>query len=229
MIKAAVFDLDDTLLDFLSLKRQCVDSAIDAMIAAGLTLPKAKAVERVYQIYYRDGLEDQEIFNKFLQQEMGQIDYKILAAGVLAYKKSKSLITPYPGVPETLIELIRMNISLAILTDAPKLQAWTRLIESHLQNYFPIVIGFEDTGKRKPHPDPFKMVLSKLGTLPSETLMVGDMIEKDLVGGRGAGMVTAYVMYNSSSVRKPEYEVDDFADYKLTAFPEILNIVKNHK
>lgn len=221
-----MFDLDDTLLDFMGLKRRCIDSAVDAMTNAGLTVPKAKAVERIYQIYYKEGLENQDIFNIFLQQELGQIDYKILAAAIIAYKKTKSQIAPYPGVPETLVELLRQNIKLGVLTDAPKLAAWTRLTEAHLQDYFSVVIAFEDTNKRKPHPDPFKLVLQKLGVSAGDALMVGDWAERDMLGGRSAGMVTAYVNYNNSTLKKPEHELDDVVDYKLSSFKDIISIVK---
>lgn len=228
MIKAIVFDLDDTLLDFMGLKRICVDAAVDAMTNAGLTIPKSKAVERIYQIYYKNGLENQEIFDHFLTQELGTIDYKILAAAVLAYKKARSRITPYPGVPETLVSLLKQNIKLGVLTDAPVLAAWTRLTEAHLQDYFDHVVAFEHTNKRKPHPDPFKLVLQKLGTQASETLMVGDWSSRDMLGGRSAGMVTGYVMYNNSTLKTPDHELEDIVDYKLTSFKDILQIVKTH-
>lgn len=228
-LKAVVFDMDDTLLDFLSLKRSCIDSAVSAMINAGLTVPKAKAVERVYQIYYKEGLESQNVLDKFLLQELGQVDYKMLAAGILAYKKTKGQIAPYPGVTSTLSELMRMGIKLAVLSDAPRLQVWTRLTEAHLQDYFEAVVSFDDTGKRKPHPEPFRLVSSKLGVSPSDTLFVGDWFDRDILGGRSAGMVTAYVKYNNSTMQKQDHELDDFVDYKLEAFRDVLGIVKNHE
>ncbi len=45
MIKAVIFDLDNTLVDFMSMKRQAVTAAITAMIDAGLglTVPEAKS------------------------------------------------------------------------------------------------------------------------------------------------------------------------------------------
>lgn len=228
MIQGIVFDLDDSLIPFMSLKRSCVDAAVDAMIHTGLTIPKVKAVERIYQIYYKDGLESQEIFDKFMVQELGGIDYKMLAAAVIAYKKTRARITPYPGVPPTLAELLRMGIKLAILSDAPKLQAWTRLTEAHLQDYFEHVVTFEDTNKRKPHPDPFKLVIQKLGTAPGDTLMVGDWASRDMLGGRSAGMVTAYVQYNDSAMQTPDQELEDIVDYKLASFRDITSIVKTH-
>jgi beta-phosphoglucomutase-like phosphatase (HAD superfamily) len=36
MIKAVIFDLDNTLVDFMAMKHQAIDAAINAMIDAGL-------------------------------------------------------------------------------------------------------------------------------------------------------------------------------------------------
>ncbi len=43
MIKAVIFDLDNTLVDFMHMKRQAVNAAISSMIDAGLGLTHAEA------------------------------------------------------------------------------------------------------------------------------------------------------------------------------------------
>ena len=43
MIKAVIFDLDNTLLDFKKMKEQGVKAAISAMIEAGLDYDEDKA------------------------------------------------------------------------------------------------------------------------------------------------------------------------------------------
>ena len=45
MIKAAIFDLDNTLVDFLYMKNQAIDSAISGMIASGLKVEKEQALQ----------------------------------------------------------------------------------------------------------------------------------------------------------------------------------------
>ena len=51
----------------------------------------------------------------------------------------------------------------------------------------PIIAG-------KPSPTLYEFALDKLGTLPSETLAVGDRIETDIIGGQRAGLKTALVL-----------------------------------
>ena len=51
MIKAVIFDLDNTLLDFMSVKKKAVDAAILAMIEAGLQVNSETAQKDIFDIY----------------------------------------------------------------------------------------------------------------------------------------------------------------------------------
>ena len=68
MIKAVIFDLDNTLIDFLKFKDRCCSAAIDAMIDAGLKIPKQKGMKMIYKLYSKYGMEDHTIFQKFLKK-----------------------------------------------------------------------------------------------------------------------------------------------------------------
>jgi 4-nitrophenyl phosphatase len=46
----------------------------------------------------------------------------------------------------------------------------------------------------KPQPTMFELALSSLGTLPDETLVIGDRLETDIAGGQAAGCRTAVVL-----------------------------------
>ena len=58
MIKAVIFDLDNTLVDFMRVKRAAVGAAVDAMIDAGLNAPKEETIKQVFNMYDREGIED---------------------------------------------------------------------------------------------------------------------------------------------------------------------------
>jgi 4-nitrophenyl phosphatase len=51
----------------------------------------------------------------------------------------------------------------------------------------------------KPFPDMFHLALSRLQTLPQETLAVGDQLETDIAGATAAGCLTALVLTGVSS------------------------------
>ena len=67
MIKAVIFDLDNTLLDFVTMKREAVRSALIAMSAAGLDINVESSYKRVMRIYEEGGWENQLVFNDFLR------------------------------------------------------------------------------------------------------------------------------------------------------------------
>ena len=103
MTKAIIFDLDNTLIDFMKMKRISVEQAIDAMIDAGLALPKKKALDELYKIYWKEGIEDPKIFQKFLKKITGKVDYKKLAYAITAYRKARiGFLHSYPGTKSIL-------------------------------------------------------------------------------------------------------------------------------
>jgi putative hydrolase of the HAD superfamily len=162
-IKAVIFDLDNTLVDFMRVKRAAVAGAVEAMIDAGLTESREAATKRIFTMYDREGIEDQRVFDKILVETYGLIDYRILAAGVLGYRKAKEgHLVLYPHVRQAIIHLIRMGLKLGLVTDAPRLSAWMRLVSLGLDPFFDTVVTNEDTGKKKPHPAPFQLALSRL-------------------------------------------------------------------
>lgn len=226
MIKAIIFDFDNTLMDFMKMKRAAVEAAVDAMIDAGLTYKKAEMVEKVYQIYSKEGIEDQAIFDKVLQKEFGKIDYKILASGIIGYRRAKEgTLALYPHVQLTLTRLTGLGIKMAVVSDAPRMPVWLRICGLGLQHYFDTVVTSEDSGVKKPHAKPFLMALEKLGSQPSETIMIGDWVERDMVGAKGVGLTTVFARYGDLSGIEhsgADYEIDDIAD--------LLKIVKklNH-
>lgn len=73
LIRAIVFDLDNTLVDFMSMKKLAVEAAIDAMIDAGLTLDREEAEREIFAIYDREGIEYQRVFDDLLETRMGQV------------------------------------------------------------------------------------------------------------------------------------------------------------
>ncbi|MEK9144986.1 MAG: HAD-IA family hydrolase [Elusimicrobiota bacterium] len=222
MIKAVIFDIDNTLTDFMRMKRASVDAAVEAMIDAGLKVEKSAMVDKIFDIYWKDGVEDQRIFDKVLLKEFGSIDYKILASGILGYRRAKAgSLTLYPHTKMTLIELMRSGIRCAVISDAPKLEVWLRIVGLGLHHYFDPVIASEDFGVKKPAPQPFRKALEFLDTRPGETLMVGDWADRDIAGAKSLGIKTAWAKYGNTFDTK-----DSGADYVLEDIVELLDIVR---
>jgi putative hydrolase of the HAD superfamily len=226
MIKAIIFDLDNTLLDFVKMKQFSVKAAITAMNEAGLEVDEKKAYEDIFDLYMERGWENQQVFDDYLNQTVGEVSNKILAAGIVSYRRAKeATLLVYPNVNKTLIQLIKMGINLAVVSDAPSREAWMRLYYLNLHHVFDPVLTFDDTGVRKPSPKPFQMALDYLKIKPNEAIMIGDWPERDVVGAKEIGMKTIFARYGDTFGT-----VDSGADWDVNDVYEVVNIIKglNH-
>ena len=158
MIKAVIFDLDNTLLDFMKMKREAVRAGISSMIEAGLSID----------------------------------------------------------------ELGKMGLKLAIVSDAPRREAWMRIFYLNLHHVFDVVLTFDDTGVRKPSPEPFKMALEQLSVDAKEAIMIGDWPERDVEGAKQLGMKTIYARYGDTFGTE-----ESGADWEINDASEIVDIVND--
>jgi HAD superfamily hydrolase (TIGR02253 family) len=222
MIKAIIFDIDNTLIDFMSMKKAASAAAAKAMIKAGLKDYPEDLADTLFSFYLDHGIESDDAFEEYLLQEYKTVDYRILASAVNAYLKDKYLhLKPYPGVVETLRELKRQGYKLGVVSDGVRLKAWMRLNEAGLDGYFDSVVTYDDTGQRKPAKEPFLLICDQLEVRPEECLMLGDWPERDVQGGKLAGMKTCLAKYGQERPAK--------ADYQIKAFKELLDVIAECK
>ena len=222
MIRAIIFDLDNTLLDFIKMKQFAVKAAITAMNEAGLEVDEEKAYEDIFNLYMEKGWENQQVFDDYLTQTVGEVSNKILAAGIVSYRRAReATLLVYPNVNKTLIELIKMGIKLAVVSDAPSREAWMRLYYLNLHHVFEPVLTFDDTGVRKPSPKPFEMALKHLDVQPEEALMIGDWPDRDVVGAKQIGMKTIFARYGDTFGT-----VESGADWDINDVYEVVGIIK---
>ncbi|MBI4052129.1 MAG: TIGR02253 family HAD-type hydrolase [Elusimicrobia bacterium] len=222
MIKAVIFDIDNTLMDFMRMKRAAVEGAVEAMIDAGLPVVKEEMVKKIFDVYWKEGVEDQNIFDKVFLKEFGHVDYKILAAGILGYRRAKEgHMTLYPHVHLTLTQLMKMGIKMAVVSDAPRLPVWLRIVQLGIHHYFDHVVTMDDTGVKKPDPKPFLKVLELLKVKPEETLMVGDWAERDIAGAKNLKIKTVWAKYGDEF-----HTQESGADYELKDIQELISIIE---
>ncbi len=216
MIRAIVFDLDNTLTDFMKMKEAAINAAIDGMIDAGFRLHREQLRARVDAIYGERGLEFQRVFDELLEREFGEVDPKILAAGIVAYRRAReSELVLYPHAQLALLELVKRGIRMGVVSDAPRLQVWMRLCGLGLQHVFDAVVTFDDTNERKPNPAPFREVLRRLDVDPHEAMMIGDWAERDVVGAKVLGMTTVFARYGDTfdtKVSGADHDIDDLLE-----------------
>ena len=221
MIKLVIFDLDNTLTDFKRMKESAVDAAVEAMVDAGLRFPPERIKDKIYEVYDREGIEFQSVFDDILRELIGEVDHKILAAGIVAYRRAREAsLVLYPHVRVALFELMKRGIRLAVVSDAPRKEAWLRLCYLQLHHMFDKVLTFDDTGERKPSPTPFQQVLDHFRVRPDEALMVGDWPERDITGAAKLGITTVFARYGDTFGT-----IESGAEYDITDVIDVVEIV----
>ncbi|MBI5402745.1 MAG: HAD-IIIA family hydrolase [Ignavibacteriae bacterium] len=222
MIKAIIFDLDNTLVDFMLLKERAIEAAIHSMLDAGLKLTAKEADRKIHEIYMKEGIEYQQVFDQLFLEEYGYVDHKMVSAGIVAYRTAReAALKPYPKVFPTLIELIKLGIKLAVVSDAPSKEAWLRLSYINFHHLFDVVITYDDTFEKKPSPAPFNLALKRLNLKPGECLMIGDWAERDMVGAKAVGMKTVFARYGDTF-----NTLHPGSDYDINCISELINIIK---
>ena len=218
-IKAILFDLDNTLIDFMQMKEESCKAAIKAMISAGLKMDHKEAFCSLMETYYTLGLESDVAFTQFLK-ENDKFDHKILAAAINKYQETKAdYVKPYPNVKTVLQNLKEKGLVLSIVTDAPKTKAYQRLLTMGIDKFFEFVVGFEDTNVKKHTGLPLELGLKLLkkenpDIMNNEILMVGDSIERDLTPATKLGLKTAIAKYGQLSKENGtvDYELENITD-----------------
>lgn len=222
MIKAILFDVDNTLIDFMKMKRECCKAAIDAMISAGLKMKKEDALKLLFELYEVHGIESQRIFQKFTKKIYGKENYKLISHGVLAYRKMReSYLVPYNNVIPTLLELKKRDYKLAIVSDAPIMEAWMRLASLKIDDFFDAVVTKADARKQKTSVAPYNVALKRLGIKPEEAIMIGDRIARDIETAKKLGIRTIYARYGDEN---PPKAGESGADFEISDISEILKL-----
>jgi len=222
-LRAILFDLDNTLLDFYTLKMSAIDAALVAMKNAGLNADMQIVRANLNELFKMHGWEHQQIF-QLLLEKINSSSPKVLAAAIVAYRKEKAKhVQTYPQVIPTLNELRKRGYKLGIVTDADSLQGWIRLTELGLENMFDTVVTRDSTGIRKPNALPFQKAIEELTVKPEETLHVGDWPARDIAGAKAMNMKTALAKYGMSEKLKDDSIIPD---YILTKFEDLLSIAR---
>jgi len=229
MLKAILFDLDNTLIDFLSFKQETAKAVATELKRHGWKLSEKETYDKIFKIYQEKGIEYQKTFADLVYGEKyeGNEAEKLQQAAIIAYSRKKYLmLKPYDGVIEMLKEL-KKKYKLAVLTDAPRNKAWQRLVLAGLENYFDEVGTYHDTKEHKPSKTPFLRMCERLNVEPSKCLFVGDNPSRDIKGAKEVGMKTAWAKYGHvgqyigySEPNKKDEKLADFVLEKLGELPK---------
>lgn len=177
-----VFDLDGTLVDSLP---DILDSFLVAFSSVGLAAPAESAARRVL------GRPLEAMYGAFAPEARVPELCRAYRARYAEHLADRS--TPYPGVPELLLELRRRGYLRAVAS-TKRTETARRLVEATgLGPYLDHVEG-TDAAPYKPAPDVVLRALDAVGGRGE--WMVGDA-SSDIEAGRAAGLKTYAVTWGT--------------------------------
>lgn len=193
-IRAAIFDMDNTLFDFMHAQRVGC-SAVLSMLGH----QQDPAVLFRYFLRPDHGFESSLNIWDYLV-DVGRADQEVYQTCAALYEARKlEAIIPYSDTRSTLEALRTLGIPLALVTDADSEHARSRLKQAGLEGFFPVIVTPDLTGSRKPSHCQFLSALDRLQVNAAEALMVGDSLRRDILPCTELGLVTAYAAYGDQS------------------------------
>lgn len=221
MLKAVLFDLDNTLIDWdatgswhTELARRMAN--LYAIIGERVQ-PWGGTTVDLLQTRFIEALDRAwTVANQVLVpvDHMRVLRSALVACGMPEDRLTRELLDEaydwqphenlqiYPEVPEVLEQLRTHGIELGIITNASQSMTLRDRELTHVRilDYFPACrISAIDVGLLKPDPRIFRAALDLLGLTPDQAIYVGDHFEADVVGAQSAGLRAVWRVTNADA------------------------------
>jgi len=222
-IEAVAFDVDGTLYPDIRLWKQLGLKFVFKHGATIIALGRARHILRkeIHPLNFKE--KQTELAAQFLKIKKDDAVIRIKAC-YDAWESAFSQIEPFEHLTETLLAIQSLHLKMAVLSDLPPK---TKLINMKLDQFFPIQLNAEDSGALKPAPASFTRLCAELDCKPSQILYVGDSEERDVLGAKSFGMMTARIVnpFKLRTALKTSQADILFSDYRVLA--EKIMVAKN--
>jgi putative hydrolase of the HAD superfamily len=214
LIRAVVFDLWDTLVDFDPVAGRAFQDRVAERLGRN---------PDEFAALWSDGRQ---------RREDGGLHEYLLGIGTppelvselvgWRHDLTRSLLTPRGGVVETLNELRARGLQVGLITvcseDVP--DVWE---ETPFPGHFDSTVFSCSAGLRKPDPRIYRLACDELGVKPGEAMFVGDGANDELAGAERVGMRA--VLIHRPGEDPPWSEAREWEGLRITAIPQILSLL----
>lgn len=219
------FDLDHTLWDFEA-------NARVTLLELYHNLQLEKRGINDFDLFHKNYLAHNEKLweryrNGYIKQEelrikrmwLALLDFKIadellakdLSVRFLDLLPTRTILFPY--TMEILQYLTNKKYELHLITNGFEKTQHSKLKYSGLDKYFKEVITSEASSSLKPNKEIFDFAFNRTGAKPTESIMLGDSIDVDILGAMKAGIDQVFINHLNISIDiKPTYVVSSLKE-----------------
>ena len=108
-------------------------------------------------------------------------------------------IVPAPGAADLLRACRARGLRVGLGTDMTAIEQFRKMETLGLLDLVDFVASSEEAGIEKPNPGLFDLVAEKAGCAPGEILFVGDNLRKDVLGSTAAGMRAVWLQPDAAA------------------------------
>lgn len=226
MIRAVLFDLDETLYSFKEANAHAVGVVADRF-EKETGFPHERFDEENWRLFHKQcervglqaGCHSRGVRFQMFCEEHGFPLRLAAPMNDLFWNSFLEVMKPYPGAAETFDEIRARGLRLGIGTNMTADWQLKKLAVLGLIDKIDFVVSSEESGADKPDPNLFRICAEKAGCAPNECVFVGDSLEHDVAGSKAVGMRPVWIMPDSEKrAAHPDIE-------SIRALPELLAIL----
>ncbi len=191
MIRAVVFDLDDTLIS----EKQYIESGfsyVASLISQKYLIPKEEIFYKLSSLFASN---PKNVFDRYLNENKLSTGHNEVNVLVEAFRNHSPDISFYSDVLPFVKWLRSNGIKTGIITDGYANAQRKKLESLKAQSFFDEIVLTDEIGHNcwKPHPIAFERMREKLNVEFCEMIFVGDNPEKDFFINKTYPIITVRV------------------------------------
>ncbi|UPW83863.1 HAD family hydrolase [Lysinibacillus sp. Ag94] len=214
MIKAAIFDLDGTLLNRDESVEMFINTQYDRLNKLVGHIPREKYVTRFTELDNRGYVWKDKVYQQLVDEfEITDITWEELLQDYICEFKNNCV--PFPNLIDMLEELKKRNFRLGIITNGKGQFQIDNIEALGIEKYFDIILISEWEGIKKPDPQIFKRALEQLNVSPNQSIFVGDHPVNDVKAAQNVGMIGIWKKDFQWSTVEADFIINDLVELPL--------------
>ncbi|WP_414839567.1 YjjG family noncanonical pyrimidine nucleotidase [Carnobacterium sp. TMP28] len=226
-----LFDIDDTILDFKATENSALTFLFEqqGIILTNQIKDQYEHINHsLWQAFERNEIDRNAIFTSRFPLLFKELGFAV--DGLVFEKNYRCLLNKGDDVIDGSLNVLKelsLNHSIYAVTNGMSKTQYQRMESANLLPLFKDIFVSEDTGYQKPMQGYFDYVFERIPNFSiQQSLIIGDSLSSDILGGKTVGMDTCWFNPNSKPTNpsiQPTYQIKKLDQlYDIVSKKELL-------